>query len=72
MSGKDSSYAESTDESNEVELETLPVSVVPIPPPDGGYGWVCVGACFTINCFTWGVVAVKFQHLPFPMCSTNK
>ncbi|KAJ5779689.1 major facilitator superfamily domain-containing protein [Penicillium paradoxum] len=24
------------------------------PPPDGGYGWVCVGACFSINCFTWG------------------
>lgn len=28
-------------------------------PPDGGYGWVCVAACFTINCFTWGVVAVS-------------
>jgi hypothetical protein len=28
------------------------------PPPDGGYGWVCVGTCFTVNCFTWGVVAV--------------
>jgi hypothetical protein len=27
-------------------------------PPDGGYGWVCVAACFTINCFTWGVVSV--------------
>ncbi|PVH68965.1 MFS transporter, MCP family, solute carrier family 16, member 6 [Cadophora sp. DSE1049] len=26
-------------------------------PPDGGYGWVCVAACFAINCFTWGVVA---------------
>jgi MFS family permease len=29
-------------------------------PPDGGYGWVCVGACFTINCFTWGAVSVQF------------
>lgn len=29
------------------------------PPPDGGYGWVCVAACFTINCFTWGVVSVS-------------
>jgi len=28
-------------------------------PPDGGYGWVCVAACFTINCFTWGTVAVS-------------
>ena len=26
--------------------------------PDGGYGWICVAACFTINCFTWGTVSV--------------
>lgn len=35
-----------------------PSPTVPAPP-DGGYGWVCVAACFTINCFTWGVVAVR-------------
>lgn len=29
-------------------------------PPDGGYGWVCVGACFMVNCFTWGTVSVRF------------
>jgi hypothetical protein len=29
------------------------------PPPDGGYGWVCVVAQFFINGFTWGVVAVR-------------
>ena len=29
------------------------------PPPDGGYGWVCVLACFCVNAFTWGVVAVS-------------
>jgi predicted MFS family arabinose efflux permease len=28
-------------------------------PPDGGYGWICVAACFTINCFTWGTVSVR-------------
>jgi hypothetical protein len=28
--------------------------------PDGGYGWVCVAACFTTNCFTWGAVSVSF------------
>jgi len=22
-------------------------------PPDGGYGWVCIFACFMINGFTW-------------------
>lgn len=32
------------------------------PPPDGGYGWVCVGACFCINGFVWGEVAVI--HFP--------
>ncbi|KAH7312985.1 MFS transporter, MCP family, solute carrier family 16, member 6 [Rhexocercosporidium sp. MPI-PUGE-AT-0058] len=26
-------------------------------PPDGGFGWICVAACFTVNCFTWGVVS---------------
>ena len=31
------------------------------PPPDGGYGWVCVAACFNINCFTWGVVSVSLR-----------
>lgn len=29
-------------------------------PPDGGYGWVCVGAQFFINGFTWGVAAVSY------------
>ena len=31
-------------------------------PPDGGYGWVCVGACFAVNCFTWGTVSVSRSH----------
>ena len=29
------------------------------PPPDGGYGWVILGSCFTLNAFTWGVTAVS-------------
>jgi hypothetical protein len=24
-------------------------------PPNGGYGWVCVAACATINAHTWGL-----------------
>jgi len=35
--------------------------------PDGGYGWVCVACVFTVNCFTWGVLAVGLV----PRCSTK-
>lgn len=27
-------------------------------PPDGGYGWVVVGATFFLNAMTWGQNAV--------------
>ena len=30
---------------------------------DGGYGWLCVATCFTVNSFTWGVVAVRLSLL---------
>jgi hypothetical protein len=39
--------------------EEISVPCEILPPPDGGYGWVCVAAQFTINCFTWGVVSVR-------------
>ncbi|KIW11145.1 hypothetical protein PV08_10445 [Exophiala spinifera] len=35
------------------------------PPPDGGYGWVCLACCFVINCFTWGVVASYGVYLSY-------
>lgn len=28
-------------------------------PPDGGYGWVCVACCSTVNAMTWGVNSVR-------------
>lgn len=39
-------------------LESATTPAVP-PPPDGGYGWVCVLACSLVNGFTWGVVSVS-------------
>ena len=36
-------------------------------PPDGGYGWVCVAACFIINMFTWGIMAVGRIQTPDPL-----
>ncbi|PVI02579.1 MFS general substrate transporter [Periconia macrospinosa] len=45
--------------------------------PDGGYGWICVAACFTVNCFTWGTVSAYGIYLShyladdvFPEAST--
>jgi hypothetical protein len=35
--------------------------ITPLPPPDGGYGWVCVLGQFLINGFTWGVAAVSLS-----------
>jgi hypothetical protein len=44
--------------SDDADMAELAVAVAR-PPPDGGYGWVCVATCFTINCFTWGTVSVS-------------
>jgi len=43
--------------------DTEDQSPVVTKPPDGGYGWVCVAACFIINCFTWGVIAVRLVYI---------
>lgn len=41
-----------------MELVTVEVAVDDVPP-DGGYGWVCVACCFTVNAMTWGVNTVR-------------
>jgi len=38
--------------------------------PEGGWGWVCVGACFAVNAFTWGVVAVCLSLAFFTFATT--
>ena len=32
-------------------------------PPDGGYGWVCVGCVFLVNAHTWGLNFVSETFL---------
>lgn len=31
------------------------------PPPDGGYGWVCVLCVFLVDAHTWGISSVGFS-----------
>jgi hypothetical protein len=35
-------------------------------PPNGGYGWVCVGAVFFINAHTWGLNSVRVSPFTNP------
>lgn len=41
------------------EQAQQPVRMVVEPPPDGGYGWVCVLCVFLINAHTWGINSVS-------------
>jgi hypothetical protein len=50
---------ESRDVSDNTLTHELSFEEVRDSPPDGGYGWVCVACCFTINAFTWGVLSVS-------------
>lgn len=38
--------------------ELVPVVKADYVPPNGGYGWVCVGSAFWINGHTWGINSV--------------
>jgi len=40
---------------HEQHSESAPIQQEVDIPPDGGYGWICVGCVFLINAHTWGV-----------------
>jgi MFS family permease len=50
-------YESSATQPSNLSVEDITTQAQDDTPPDRGYGWICVAACFTINCFTWGVVA---------------
>lgn len=58
-------------EKKHVEDEIAPTTVVQdvqtpsSSPPDGGYGWVCIGSAFCINGLTWGIVASYGVYLNY-------
>ncbi|PMD38794.1 major facilitator superfamily protein [Hyaloscypha variabilis F] len=55
----------SRDVSNTTLTHELSFEEIRDSPPDGGYGWVCVACCFTINAFTWGVLSSYGVYLSY-------
>lgn len=55
VAGNEQGLAKSSEnEPENAAVLTKTKSIVDIPP-NGGYGWVCVAACATINAHTWGL-----------------
>lgn len=65
---KEESYPQSSGEDTELDLsgDSSGSESDLSAPPDGGYGWVVVGACMALNGFTWGVTAVSPPSLSIP------
>lgn len=74
--------AKNVPKEDEVEDLQLPSSnelptpaIVPPEPdhqiPDGGYGWIIVCSVFTINAFTWGVLASYGVYLAYYLSSNR-
>lgn len=43
--------------------ETSSDNTVDVRPPNGGYGWICVGCICLINAHTWGINGVSLHTL---------
>jgi len=74
--------AEKDNEADHVQPPSfLPSIDPPIPPigpsapdhaiPDGGYGWIIVLSVFTINGFTWGVIASYGVYLAYYLSTSR-
>lgn len=65
------SIANANTNANTTNEESKPI-VVMVAPPDGGYGWVVVGACFLNNfsmlgiMFSWGIFQQLYTTEVFP------
>jgi hypothetical protein len=62
------------DQANHDPVDNIPVNADPEqaqpparievePPPDGGYGWICVICVFLVNAHTWGINGVGSRGL---------
>lgn len=56
MAAKLSQLSSSTH--GQTPIRSLAAGATLLAAPDGGYGWICVAACFCVNGFTWGAVSV--------------
>lgn len=66
------SFTQTPTASTSTEIEEASSSNTNMAPPDGGYGWVVVGACFLNNfsmlgiMFSWGIFQQLYKDEVFP------
>lgn len=66
------SFTQAPTASTSTEIEEARSSNTNMAPPDGGYGWVVVGACFLNNfsmlgiMFSWGIFQQLYKDEVFP------